>query len=191
MTVIDGEPMELGSARCSIRPLRLADVDALLDLRLRNRELFTHFEPRRADPDDGFTKPSLEAMVVTNEQAWKADHTYAFGIFHDDRLAGRVSLTNVVRAAWLSSTIGYYVDQALAGRGIATDAVRLAVDFAFDHAALHRVQAAVMPRNGASIRVCEKAGFALEGLARYYLQINGVWEDHHIYSITPELRLSR
>lgn len=165
----------------------LSDVDALLDLRIRNRELFTRYEPRRADPEDGFTRSSLEAMVIANEQAWIGDHTYAFGIFHDGELAGRVSLTNIVRAAWLSSTIGYYVDEGLSGRNLATEAVKLAVDFAFAHAHLHRVQAAVMPRNKASIRVCEKAGFVYEGLARYYLQIDGRWEDHAIYSITPEL----
>lgn len=172
---------------CSIRPLTLGDVDALLDLRIRNREVFTRFEPQREDPNDGFTRASLEAMVVANEQAWRADHTYAFGIFYEHKLVGRVSLTNIVRAAWLSCTIGYYIDDTMSGRNLGTDGVKLGVRFAFEQANLHRVQAAVMPRNKASIRVCEKAGFALEGLARYYLQINGVWEDHQIYSITREM----
>ena len=54
------------------------------------------------------------------------------------------------------------------------------------HAGLHRVQAGVMPRNTASIRVVEKNGFRFEGLARNYLQINGVWEDHILYALTTE-----
>lgn len=72
------------------------------------------------------------------------------------------------------------------GRGYMTDAVRLAVAFAFEHANLHRVQAAVMPRNIGLIRVLGKVGFRYEGFAEYYLKINGVWEHHNIYSITRE-----
>ena len=35
-----------------------------------------------------------------------------------------------------------------------------------------------MPRNTASLRVLEKCGYRPEGLARRYLRINGVWENH-------------
>lgn len=62
----------------------------------------------------------------------------------------------------------------------------MAVTFAFDEVNLHRVQAAVMPKNVGSIRVLEKAEFQYEGYAEYYLKINGVWEHHNIYSITRE-----
>ncbi len=76
------------------------------------------------------------------------------------------------------------------------------VRFAFDRLALHRVQAAVMPRNLGSIRVLEQAavmprnlgsirvleenGFRREGLAPRYLQIDGRWEDHLIFAGTAE-----
>ena len=52
------------------------------------------------------------------------------------------------------------------------------MDYAFGPLALHRVEANIMPRNQASLRVAEKCGFQPEGLARRYLCINGVWEDH-------------
>jgi len=58
--------------------------------------------------------------------------------------------------------------------------------FAFEHAGLHRVQAAVVPRNAASARVLEKAGFHEEGLARRYLLINGAWEDHVLFALLAE-----
>ena len=58
--------------------------------------------------------------------------------------------------------------------------------FAFRRLGLHRVQAAVMPRNAASIRVLEKNGFRREGLAPRYLRINGEWEDHLIFARTAE-----
>jgi [ribosomal protein S5]-alanine N-acetyltransferase len=78
------------------------------------------------------------------------------------------------------------VDEARNGRGYATEALRLVTRFALGAAGLHRVQAGVMPRNTASIRVVEKNGFRFEGLARNYLQINGVWEDHNLYAFTTE-----
>lgn len=118
----------------------------------------------------------------------EAGLAYAFGIFEagTGALAGRVSLSNIVRGAWDNCTVGYYVDRERNGRGYATEALRLATGFALSDAGLHRVQAGVMPRNTASIRVVEKNGFRFEGLARHYLQINGVWEDHNIYAMTAE-----
>ena len=54
----------------------------------------------------------------------------------------------------------------------------MVVRYAFAEAGLHRVEANVMPRNKPSLRVLEKNGFVNEGLSKYYLNINGVWEDH-------------
>lgn len=113
---------------------------------------------------------------------------YAFGVFlkESDELIGRVALSNVSRGAWQNATLGYYIDEAHNGHGYATEAVRLALQFAFGPAGLHRVQAAVLPRNVASRRVLEKAGFSREGRSTKYLQINGVWEDHETFAITLE-----
>ena len=118
----------------------------------------------------------------------RRDHRYAFGVFlsSNDELIGRVALSNVSRGAWQNATLGYYIDQAHTGRGYATEAVRLALEFAFEQAGLHRVQAAVLPRNEASRRVLEKAGFLREGRSTKYLQINGIWEDHETFAVTAE-----
>ena len=64
--------------------------------------------------------------------------------------------------------------------------MRLVLRFAFEHAGLHRVQPAIIPRNARSVRVAEKAGFRLEGRALRYLKINGTWEDHDVYALTAE-----
>ena len=47
---------------------------------------------------------------------------------------------------------------------------------------LHRVEAACIPTNNASIRLLEKTGFVREGFAREYLCINGTWQDHLLYA---------
>jgi [ribosomal protein S5]-alanine N-acetyltransferase len=167
-----------------LRSLERSDAPALLDLRLRNRAFFEDYEPTR---DDSFyTIDALEDQLHLNELQRDSDQGYVFGIWLGSNLVGWVTLQHIVRRAWQNAILGYGVDQAHNGKGIATAAVAQTVRFAFEEAHLHRVEAGVVPRNVASIRVLEKAGFRYEGLARRYLQINGVWEDHNLYAITTE-----
>ena len=72
-----------------------------------------------------------------------------------------------------------------------TEAVELITRYAFDHLELHRIEANVMPRNVASLRVLEKNGYINEGISQKYLNINGVWEDHYHMVILNENGYSR
>jgi ribosomal-protein-alanine N-acetyltransferase len=63
-----------------------------------------------------------------------------------------------------------------------TSAVSLIVSFAFQHLALHRVEAACLPHNEASIALLRRTGFQHEGLARGYLKIAGEWRDHLLFA---------
>jgi ribosomal-protein-alanine N-acetyltransferase len=63
-----------------------------------------------------------------------------------------------------------------------TAAMRGLVPFCFGTLRLHRLEAACIPGNAASIRLLEKTGFQREGYARSYLCINGVWQDHLLYA---------
>jgi ribosomal-protein-alanine N-acetyltransferase len=63
-----------------------------------------------------------------------------------------------------------------------TSAVCLMLDFAFRHLGLHRVEAACLPHNQASMRLLLRCGFAREGLARGYLKIAGEWQDHLLFA---------
>lgn len=167
-----------------IRPLALGDAAELLEVRSRNR---AHLEPWEPLRDAGFytlagQTAAVEAAVAVRE----AGRAYPFVVEHEGRIAGGVNLNEVVRGVFQNAYLGYWIDAACGGRGFATEAVRQAVAFAFGEGGLHRVQAAVMPRNGASIRVLEKAGFREEGLALRYLQIAGVWEDHLLFAVTSD-----
>ena len=84
----------------------------------------------------------------------------------------------MVWGAFCSAFLGYKMDAEYQNKGYMTDAVRLVVRYAFETLGLHRLEANIMPRNAASLRVVKKNGFVAEGLARKYLKINGIWEDH-------------
>lgn len=69
-----------------------------------------------------------------------------------------------------------------------TEAVEAVVNHAFHELRLHRIEANIMPRNQASLRVVQKLGFQNEGISRKYLQINGKWEDHiHMVLLNEEM----
>jgi ribosomal-protein-alanine N-acetyltransferase len=171
----------------AIRPTSLEDCDEQLRLRRANRDHTGPWDPAR---DESFyTAAGQRLELELDQRAWAAGTAFAFAVLatdERDRIIGRVALANVVRGPWQNATLGYWIDRAAAGRGHASRAVRLVLSYAFDHAGLHRVQPAIIPRNTASQRVAAKVGFRREGRAVRYLKINGVWEDHDIYALTAE-----
>jgi [ribosomal protein S5]-alanine N-acetyltransferase len=179
--------LRLDEAETAIRPFVAADADALLEARMANRDLIAEFEPRR--DASFFTRAGQAREIALDRDAWDRGQGFAFAVLdrlEEDRLIGRAALSNIVRGPWQNATLGYWIDERYSGRGHATAAVRLVVRFGFEHAALHRIQPAIMPRNARSRRVVEKVGFRLEGRALRYLSIAGTWEDHDIYALTAE-----
>jgi ribosomal-protein-alanine N-acetyltransferase len=179
--------LRLERGRTAIRPFGRADLDALLALRISNRAFMAEYEADRSEAF--FTRAGQAREIALDGEAWSAGSGFAFAVLDlgdDDRLIGRIALSNVVRGPWQNATLGYWIDRAANGRGHATDGVILTCRFAFEHAGLHRAQPAIMPRNARSRRVVEKAGFRKEGTALRYLKIAGVWEDHDIFALTRE-----
>lgn len=168
----------------TIRFLHAADAEELAALRVANRAFFEPWEPLKTDAD--YTLEAVRTQVAEAVSMRERDEAYVFAILAEGSLVGCITLSNVFRRAWQNANLGYYVAQEHNRKGYATEAARLVCRFAFGEAGLHRVQAAVIPRNLASARVLLKAGFRLEGRALRYLHINGVWEDHDIYALTAD-----
>ncbi len=171
-----------------LNPLVDSDADEFLQLYQANRVFLGPWVP--TVDDEFFTLAGQTSNLLRMMALRETDQAYGYGIrlVENNQLVGRITLSNVVRGAWESATLGYWVSQTSNRRGIATSAVALVLDLAFDVLELHRVQAAVMPYNAGSLRVIEKTGFLYEGYAPYYLRIAGRWQDHNIYSMTREMR---
>ncbi|ASS74320.1 RimJ/RimL family protein N-acetyltransferase [Tumebacillus algifaecis] len=166
-----------------IKLLELENAHALLEVLLRNREFFKLIEPTQ--DEEYYT---LEGQLKVFEHSFarrELDQYYWFGIFlkESGELIGTVSLMQVMRGPHQKCLIGYFLDQSQNGKGYMSEAVRLAVDYAFQTLRLHRIEAGVMPHNIGSIRVLEKAGFHTEGIAKKNVKINGKWEDHQLMAI--------
>jgi ribosomal-protein-alanine N-acetyltransferase len=109
-----------------------------------------------------------------------------FAVRVEGRLAGQVTIDNIVRGALRAGYLGYWIDREVAGRGMASLAVALVCDHAFGTVGLHRVQADIRPENAPSRRLVERLGFQQEGLLRRYLDIDGDWRDHLAYALLAE-----
>lgn len=178
---------ELTGRRVLLRPLRAEDYRAWRDVRARSREWLIRWEPRPAGasfpPEDRATFTARCAMRARDRQLGTA---YGFGIFVEGDFAGEINLSSISRGAAQSAYLGYWIDECRAGRGYMPESCVLAFAFAFEELGLHRVQVAIIPRNKNSRRVVEKLGLREEGIAKGYLEIDGVWEDHIRYAITSE-----
>jgi len=168
----------------SLRPWESLTPTACAEFFTRNRAHLAPWEPRR-EPSF-YTAEHQAALLARCADGRAQDSLYAYAVFEDDRLTARVALTDVVRGVFRSAHVGYLTDVDHGGRGIASHAVGRLLSIAFDELGLHRVQAAVMPRNLPSVRVLEKNGFRRIGLSPKYLLINNNWEDHLLFATTVE-----
>ncbi|GGM50419.1 GNAT family N-acetyltransferase [Microbacterium saperdae] len=164
----------------TLRPVETGDGAALARAYLRNRAHLAPWEPVR--DVDFFSETWQERDVIQYVSDAPAGRNVRFVIVSSDgSIRGRVNLNNIVRGAFRSADLGYWVDAALQGRGLATRSVEIALGHAREELGLHRVQAATLVQNAASQRVLGANGFERIGLAPRYLRIAGSWQDHVLF----------
>jgi ribosomal-protein-alanine N-acetyltransferase len=166
----------------STRLLRPDDAPVLLAIAQEDRDFFAPWEPQR--DERWFTAAGQREEIAARLE----QHRLGLAVPHvvqDDAgdVVGRITLNNVVRGAFQSCSVGYWIRSAANGRGHATSAVRSMVRLAFEELRLHRVEAGTLVHNGASQRVLERNGFARYGLAPQYLRIAGRWQDHEFFQL--------
>lgn len=122
----------------------------------------------------------IEGAVERAQQEPRTEYYLAVTRRGDDRVIG---FARIACAGVRAGKLGYAVAADEWGRGYATDAARSLVAFAFRELALHRVSAAIGPRNAPSIALVEKLGFTREGVLRDHVFTNGAWRDSVLYSV--------
>ncbi len=174
--------------RVLLRPLVVSDFPAWREVRRRNEEWLTKWEPTRVPgtPDVVEDREAFSVRCSARQRERQLGAGYGFGIFVDGAFAGEINLSSVQRGPFQSAYVGYWIDEAHAGRGYTPESLVVLARFAFEELRLHRIQIAIIPRNSASRRVVEKLGIRDEGVAQRYLEINGTWEDHIRYAMTVE-----
>jgi ribosomal-protein-alanine N-acetyltransferase len=179
----------LATPRIVLRAARTTDVPELRRIHRKNADHLRPWSPAHAKGEDPTSLTAISNMVARYRQQWKRGEAFVLLVTlrtGGEPIIGRVSLGGILRGVFQNAHLGYWIDADHQRRGLMTEAVDVALAFAFGMADLHRVQAAVMPNNPGSLRLLEKVGFRREGFAERYLEIAGTWQDHAIFAMTRE-----
>jgi len=185
-------PVSVSWGDLRLRPLTRADRREWDEVRARNREWLDPWEA--PNPAPGGESPTFAQFVRLLDQQARQGTALPFVITerhpetgrHD--LIGQLTVSGISWGSFLSASLGYWVDQEQAGRGVAPMAVAMATDYCFQGLGLHRMEINIRPENAKSLRVVEKLGFRDEGLRKDLLHIGGRWTDHRSFALTaPEV----
>ena len=169
-----------------LRPPTSGDYAAWAELRNRSRDHLMPWEPQWSR--DELSRSAFRRRLRHYHREIREDQGYAFFLFRDgdETLLGGLTLSNVRRGVTQAASLGYWLGQPYVRRGIMKAAVAAVAPFVFDELKLHRLEAACLPHNQASIRVLQQNGFQNEGLARRYLKIDGQWRDHLLFALLAD-----
>lgn len=116
------------------------------------------------------------------EKSWQEGTGWDWVIFFEGQVAGAIGL-NRFDEMWRSCNVGYWIRSDLAGCGLATEAGRAVVDFAFEEVRVNRLELVADVDNAASLRVAEKLGFRFEGTKREGASLEGRGVDVHLFGL--------
>ena len=126
------------------------------------------------------------AMVRAMRREARQGQAIPWVVTYGGEFVGQLTVGSITWGSARSGQVGYWIDEAYAGRGIIPTTLAMAVDHCFGVVGLHRLEASIRPENHASRRVVEKLGFREEGIRVRQLHINGAWRDHVCYALTAE-----
>jgi len=182
-TINFAEPLaSIAGDGVTLRTPQMTDFSEWAALREASRDFLVPWEPTW--PHDDLTRSAFRRRLRRYAEDLRTDQGYAFLILRttDGVLLGGLTLAHIRRGVAQAASLGYWMGQPFARHGYMTAAVRAIIPFAFTTLRLHRLEAACIPSNAASIRLLERTGFVREGYAREYLCINGVWQDHLLFA---------
>lgn len=182
---MQGVPLDtlITTERLVLSAARRSDYADWARLRGASRAYIEPWEPLW--PVDALTRKDWHRRLSAWNAAWKAGTAYVFlsRRMSDNALLGGLSLTHVRPWPAECASLGYWQGATFEGQGFMREAVRAVCGWAFSELGLRRIEAGIVPENVRSRRVLEGAGFAEEGRAASYLEINGVRRDHILFGL--------
>jgi len=174
--------LKIETERLTLRPPAHSDFRVWTALRRQSEAFLVPWEP-------AWAKDHLGRKAFTNRVYW-AQRSVSSGsavplfLFRraDGELVGAITLDNIRRGPAQAGTLGYWTGAAFARQGYMREAIGAMVHHAFAQLDLSRIEAACLPENAASRGLLENSGFKYEGVAQSYLQIDGRWRTHVLYS---------
>jgi ribosomal-protein-alanine N-acetyltransferase len=180
------EDLRIEGHQTFLRHPVIGDFTEWSRLRAASRDFLEPWEPRWSDDD--LTRAAFRYRIRRYDSDREAG--VALPLFVCQRSSGRIlggaTLNSIRRGAAECCSLGYWMGEQYAGKGLMSDAIKGLLPHVFDRMRLHRIEAACIPDNTRSQRLLEKVGFRREGYLNGYLKINGAWRDHLLYALIAE-----
>ncbi|QIX28011.1 GNAT family N-acetyltransferase [Nocardioides sp. JQ2195] len=178
-------PVTLQHGDVTLRPIEQGDARDWREARARNADWLRPWDAT-VPPGAKGRPATFRGMVKRLSRLARDDQAMPFVVEVEGRLVGQVTVSNIVRGSGQFASIGYWIDQRVAGRGVMPLAVAMTIDYCFFVAGLHRIEISIRPENTNSLRVVEKLEIHEVGYAPRFLHIDGEWRDHRQFAITAE-----
>ncbi len=168
-------------------------VDSDIELRLLSAAdagpVFALIEQNRADFDHWMrwtgrmrTLDDVQALIQRAAERASQREGFHAGLWYRGTLVGGLACHGINRES-SHTEIGYWLDAAYTGRGLATRAARAVLDYLFTTENMHRVEIQCAVENVRSRAVAERLGFTFEGVRRESEWLTTRYADHALYSL--------
>ena len=182
----------LSHGELTLRPIHMRDVRGLERELMLNRSWLRQWE---ATNPGTFNHLDTKAAVRSLLSYGRSGGGLPLVMIVEGQIVGQINVSGITYGSLSSASIGYWVAERFAGRGLTTIAVALLTDYCMRVLGLHRIEICIRPENTASLRIVQKLGFRFEGRRERYIHINGDWRDHDCFALCiedlPEGLLSR
>ena len=157
------------------------DAEPLARLLSANRDYLAPWSPLQ---DEAYYTAAGQREVLARQlTAYERGAMLPLAILDSGEIAGSINVNSIIRGAFQSASVGYWVSQSRAGRGLASAAVADVAELAFGELGLHRIDAATLLHNTPSQRVLLRNGFRPFAVAESYIKIAGRWQDHILFQL--------
>lgn len=175
--------LRYSTPRLSLKTLNPAMAFAVSDYYKRNAEFFKPWRPATGN------KPDYRALLQTEQRDMLHGKSFVLWVFkknRPERIIGKIIFFNILCGSFNSCTLAYSSDKDEINKGYMTEALKKAINIAFNRFNLHRIEANIMPENAPSLALIKKLGFNYEGYSNRFTEINGTYRDHCRFALLNE-----
>ena len=183
-TDMDRHGVSFSTKRLVVRTPQAGDGEHYARYYTTNREFLQPWSP--TFNEDMFSARDWEDSIPLIRGEFASGKTARFCLFHQEQMIGVANLTGITRSPSYTCILSYTLSQSAQGHGFMREGLAPVIEFAFKHRNLHRITANYIPYNQRSGRLLKSLGFQVEGYARDYLLINGIWQDHILTALRNE-----
>lgn len=134
------------------------------------------------------TKEWFCDLVTKHYQMAEDDKVYVFDVFRktDNTHIGFVDFSTIMREEFQWARFGYTIHNHFWRKGYGKEAVKAAIDLAFEKLNYHRIEAHINLDNTASIKLAESVGMLYESTRKAFIYEDDKWTDQLVYFINAE-----